>query len=301
MGEASAYAPGHLTGFFKICTEAEDPLRKGARGAGVSISQGVTTRVRAKEAERPEHAIRINGRVIEGAIVSENVLGRMLASVDEPMAVWVDHDIKIPPGAGFGSSGSGALTLALALNEVLGLELSKIEAAQVAHLAELECGTGLGSVFAAFVGGFGALVEAGGPGYGRSVRYDRSEELSVAYLHFGPMPTKEALGDPGLRRKINEFGGRFVDEFSRDITPSRFMELSRRFTEHVGITTPRLRSVLDAADNAGVPCTMAMFGEVLFSLVSRDEAEGITDFYRRAAPGHEVNALPVDDVGARVT
>lgn len=301
MGEASAYAPGHLTGFFQICTEAEDPLRKGARGAGVSIGQGVTTRVRTEEVERPEQVVRINGRVIEGAIVSENVLGRMLASVDEPIAVWVDHDIKIPPGAGFGSSGGGALTLALALNEALGLGLSKIEAAQMAHLAELECGTGLGSVFAALVGGFGTIVEAGGPGFGRSIRYERSEELSVAYLHFGPMPTKEALGDPRLRRKINEFGGRFVDEFSRDLTPSRFMELSRHFTEHVGITTPRLRSVLDAADGAGVPCTMAMFGEVLFSLVAKDEAEGIADFYREAAPGHVVNALSVDDVGARVT
>jgi len=301
MGEASAYAPGHLTGFFQICTEAEDPLRKGARGAGVSIGQGVTTRVRTEEAGRPEHEIRINGRVIEGAIVSENVLGRMLASVDEPMAVWVDHDIKIPPGAGFGSSGGGALTLALGLNEALGLGLSKIEAAQVAHLADLECGTGLGSVFAAFVGGFGAIVEAGGPGYGRSVRYGRSEELSVAYLHFGPMPTKEALGDPGLRRRINELGGRFVDEFSGDLTPSSFMKLSRRFTEHVGITTPRLRSVLDAADSAGVPCTMAMFGEVVFSLVPKNEAEGVADFYRETAPGQRVKTIPVDDVGARVT
>jgi len=301
MGEASAYAPGHLTGFFQICTEAEDPLRKGARGAGVSIDQGVTTRVRVEEAERSVHEIRINGRIIEGAIVSQNVLGRMLASVEEPMAIWVDHDIKTPLGAGFGSSGGGALTLALSLNEAMGLGLSRVEAAQVAHLAELECGTGLGSVFAVFVGGFGALVKAGGPGFGKSIRYDRSVELSVAYLHFGPMPTKEALGDPGLRHRINEFGGRYVDKFSQDFTPSRFMELSRSFTDHVGITTPRLRSVLDAADSAGVPSTMAMFGEVLFSLVSRDEAEGIADFYRRAAPGHEVNAFPVDDVGARVT
>jgi len=300
MGEASAYAPGHLTGFFQICTEAEDPLRKGARGAGVSIDQGVTTKVRVEEAEEPWHEIKINGRVIEGAIVSENVLEKMLVSVDAPKAIWIDHDIRTPLGAGFGSSGGGALSLALALNEALGLGLSRVEAAQIAHLAELECGTGLGSVFASLVGGFGALVEAGGPGFGRSVSYSRSEELSVAYLHFGPMPTKEALGDPGLRRRINELGGRFVDEFSRDLTPSRFMELSRRFTEHVGIATSRLRKVLKAADGAEVPCTMAMFGEVLFSLVPKDEAESIVDFYREMSPSQVVNALPVDDIGARM-
>ena len=144
--------------------------------------------------------------------------------------------------------------------------MSRVEAAQVAHLAELECGTGLGSVFAAFVGGFGALFEAGGPGFGKSVRYDRSDELSVSYLHFGPMPTKEALGDQRLRYKINQLGGRFVDEFYHDLTPTNFMKLSRLFTEHIGITTPRIKSVLDASDSEGFACTMAMFGEVLFSL-----------------------------------
>jgi pantoate kinase len=213
----------------------------------------------------------------------------------------VEHELEIPLGAGFGSSGGGVLALALALNEALNLGLSTVEAAQVAHEAEIECRTGLGSVFAALEGGFGALIKPGGPGIGEAIRYDRSEELAVVYLHFGPIPTKDALADEGLRRRINELGGRFVDEISGDLSPSVFMELSRRFTDHVGIATPRLRYVLDEASREGIPCTMAMFGEVAFSLVEREEAGRLAEFLSGAAPGHEVVIAHIDERGARLT
>ncbi len=300
MGEASAYAPGHLTGFFQICDEPEDPLHKGARGSGVSISSGVRTRVLAEPSEHHSIAISIGGRVTDDAFVSENVLRRMLQGLEEPHRIVVEHELGVPLGAGFGSSGAGALTLTMALNEALGLGMPVVEVARVAHLAEIECKTGLGSVFAALEGGFGALVRPGGPGIGEAIRYDRSEELSVVYLHFGPIPTKDALADEGLRRRINELGGRFVDEISRCLTPRRFMELSRRFTDHLGIATPRLRAVLDEAREAGIPCTMAMFGEVAFSLVERDETERVAEFLKGAAPGREVQIARIDNQGARL-
>jgi pantoate kinase len=301
MKEASAHAPGHLTGFFQICDEPEDPLRKGARGSGVSIIRGVNTRIRAEPSDRGAFTISIDGEITDEAFVSENVLNRMTRRLEEPQRIIVEHELKAPLGAGFGSSGGGALTLALALNDALDLGLSTIEAAQVAHVAEIECRTGLGSVFAALEGGFGALIKPGGPGIGEAVRYDRSDELAVVYLHFGPIPTKDALADEGLRRRINELGGRFVDEISGDLSPSRFMELSRRFTDHVGIATPRLRSVLDEASRKGVPCTMAMFGEVAFSLVERSDALRVAEFLSKAAPGHEVIVTYIDERGARLT
>ncbi len=156
-------------------------------------------------------------------------------------------------------------------------------------------------MFAALEGGFGALIRPGGPGIGEAIRYDRSEELAVVYLHFGPVPTKDALTDEGLRKRINELGGRFVDEISVDLCPSRFMELSRRFTDHLGIATPRLRSVLDEASREGVPCTMAMFGEVAFSLVEREETGRVAEFLKGVAPGHEVVTAHIDERGALLT
>ncbi len=301
MREASAYAPGHLTGFFQICDEPEDPLLKGSRGSGVSITRGVRTRVRAEPSDTTTYTISIDGQVTDEAFVSENVLGKMVKRLDEPHLIAVDHIVETPLGAGFGSSGGGAITLALALNESLDLGLSFLEATRVAHVAEIECRTGLGTVFAATVGGFGVLYKPGAPGIGEATKYDQSDELSVVYLHFGPMSTKDALTDPTVRRRVNELGGRYVDSIRQDLRPDLFMELSRSFTEHVGIYTPRLRRVLVKAEEADVPCTMAMFGEAVFSLVRKDEAEEVAEFLRMAAPRRDVEIARVDDEGVRMT
>jgi pantoate kinase len=300
LKEASAFAPGHLTGFFQICDEPEDPLMKGSRGAGFSIEIGIQTRVRVEPSEGDVIRVVMNGRVTGDAVVSENVVRRMLAMAEEPQRVEVTHEIETPMGAGFGSSGGGALTIAMALNEALGLGLSYVEASRVAHLAEIECKTGLGTVFAATQGGFGVLYKPGGPGIGKSIKYDRSDELAAFCVHFGPISTSEALSDPDLRRRINDLGGNFVDEIKGNLSPSRFMELSKEFTDYVGITTPRLRAVLDVADKAGVPCSMAMFGEALFSLVEKEEAGRVAAFYRQAVPGQSTRAMSIDERGARL-
>lgn len=300
MREASAFAPGHITGFFQICDHPEDPLMKGSRGVGFSIDRGVHTRVLVEPADRDAVTVIMNGVVTKEAVVSENVVHRMLSKAEEALRVEVNHTIQTPIGAGFGSSGGGAITIALALNEALGLGLSYVEAARVAHIAEIECKTGLGSVFAATEGGFGVLYRPGAPGIGEALKYDHNDELAAVYMHFGPISTSEALSDPVLRRRINDLGGKFVDEIKWDLDPSRFMTLSRRFTDYVGIATPRLRVVLDEADEAGVPCAMAMFGEVLFSLVSKDETSKVAEVFKRAVPGHEVNFAKIEDQGARL-
>jgi pantoate kinase len=273
---------------------------KGSRGAGFSISIGVQTKILVEPSERDVISVVMNGRVTGEAFVSENTVRRMLAMAEEPQRVEVIHEIETPIGAGYGSSGGGALTIALAMNEALGLGLSYVDASKVAHLAEIECKTGLGTVFAATQGGFGVLYKPGAPGIGEAIKYDRSEELTAFCVHFGPISTREALSDLGLRRRINDLGGNFVDEIKGNLSPSRFMELSREFTDYVGITTPRLKVVLDAADKAGVPCSMAMFGEALFSLVEKDEAGRVAEFYRRAVPDQNFRALSIDERSAHL-
>ena len=298
MKEASAFAPGHITGLFQICDQPEDPLYKGSRGSGVSISRGVTTRVKAESAEKTAYTVKINGDLVSDAFVSENVIGKMIRNLSEPCVIHVEHELDIPMTAGFGSSGGGALTLSLSLNEALGLGYSFMDAARVAHIAEIECKTGLGTVFAAVEGGFGVLVKAGGPGIGEAIHYGNSHDLRVIYVHFGPIQTKEILSNPELREKINELGGGYVDELHRELTPERFMSYSRRFTEHVGLVTPRLRRVFDAADPEGYTFTMAMFGEVAFTLQHKEDVEPILGLLRdRVADAYPV-VCGVDSGGA---
>lgn len=300
MREASAFAPGHLTGFFQICDRAENPLKKGSRGSGFSIPLGVNTTVKVEPAERTSINITINGKATSEAFVSENVANRMLSKLDAPHKVSVKHNIHTPLGAGFGSSGGGALSLALALNKALDLGISSVEAAQAAHQAEIECNTGLGTVIAEFEGGFGALIKPGAPGIGETVTFNHNIELRAVYLPFGPIPTKEALSDELLRHKINELGGRFVNEIHKDPSPALFMDLSRRFAEHIGLITPRLRAVLEETDAANIPCSMAMFGEVLFSLVEEDQVLKLLEVLREAAPEHRVTVTWIEQKGAHL-
>ena len=297
MKTAKAFSPGHLTGIFQICDEPEDPLRKGARGAGVSIERGVYTTLTIEPAPRASYIIRINGREVE-APVSEWVLNHLLKLASRPYRVVVDHKVEIPIGAGFSSSGAGALSLALALKEALDLDITTLEAAQVAHRAEIECRTGLGSVLACLTGGIGITIEPGAPGVGRPVRFD-PQGLVVVYLNFGSILTPGILSDPILRGRINELGGRLVEELHRDWSPRRFMKLSRRFAEHLTLITPRLRRIFERVNEAGLPCTMAMLGETLFAVVEENEAERLMRVLREASHRRPI-MVRIDVEGARI-
>jgi pantoate kinase len=273
MMVAKAFAPGHLTGLFQICTEGKDPLLWGARGSGVSITQGVRTHVLAEPSKRQQQIIYINDEVMIDAHVSENVLRKYLANYPKTLNITIKHIIETPITAGFGSSGGGALSLSLALNEALGTGLTRVEAAQIAHIAEIECKTGLGSVFAADNGGFGVLFKPGAPGIGEGILMEETGDLAVVYVYFGPIQTKDALSNPDLITKINQLGGTFVDELYKDLTAERFMSFSRKFTDHLGLATPRIKELFQYMDNRHYTFTMANFGEVVFSVYLREKAE----------------------------
>jgi pantoate kinase len=300
MREASAYAPGHITGLFQICDQPENPIRKGARGAGVSITQGTLTRVKIKSSNQFEYQIYINNNKMEHAIVSKTLLKKYEPMISRPHRIIVDHSIQTPITAGFGSSGGGALALSLALNEVLSLGLDVNEAAQLAHVAEIECGTGLGTVFAAMTGGFGVLYEPGAPGIGKSLTYESCNDYSVIYLYIGPIRTKNALLDPKLRERINLYGSSYVDELRKELTPEKFMKLSRSFSEHLGIITPRLRRFFNVTDENNYICTMAIFGEVLFSLTPKSNENRLIEILQSVEPLAEPIICGIDTKGARL-
>ena len=273
MREAQAFAPGHLTGLFQICTEGKDPLRWGARGSGVSIDQGVTSTVTVEPAEKPSTDIYINDEHMIDAYVSENVITKYQEYITEHQKITVNHTITTPITAGFGSSGGGAISLSLVLNKVLDAGLTRQDAAQLAHLAEIECKTGLGSVFAADRGGFGVLYEPGAPGIGKGKWMMDTSDLAVIYLYYGPIHTKEALSNPELVKKINQLGRTYVDELYDELTPERFMHYSRRFTDHVGLATKRIRRIFKQMDQHEITFTMANFGEVAFTVQYKEQAE----------------------------
>ncbi len=301
MGESTAFSPGHITGIFRIHDKPGDPLKKGSWGAGVSITRGVTTTVNTRNSSRHSSKIRINGEITKSAKVSEHVINIFFSHAKKKSRITVDHDVKIPIGSGFGSSGAGALGLALALNEALGCEFSRIEAVEIAHIAEVDCRTGLGTVMAEASGGLEIRTKPGGPGVGEVRKIPVDDDYAVACLSFGPISTGEVLTNEKFRQLINKFGRDLLDRLIAEPKPRVFMDLSRKFAEHIGLMSPRVRRILKETDSEGLTCSMAMLGETVFSLVKRGQIKDLLKIFRRHAPSEQnIITSEIDFQGARL-
>ncbi|MFW9830562.1 MAG: pantoate kinase [Candidatus Thorarchaeota archaeon] len=297
-----AFSPGHITGFFQICDEAKDPLMKGSRGAGLSVSNGVTTTVEISPASKTEIHIEINGNASLPAPVSEGVISKYLElDPQNNREIFVTHEVNLPIGCGFGTSGAGALSLSLALNESLNLGLTRIRAAQIAHTVEVELRTGLGTVIAETVGGIEIRTFAGGPGVGQIETLPASNDYMVVCLPFGPISTAHYLKDEPTRQRINDRGGLLTDALRGHPTVENFLDYSRHFAEYIQIITSRVRTVLQKADEAGFKCSTAIFGENVFSLVRPERVKKlVTIFSKHKESEYDVLVMNVDWEGARV-
>jgi pantoate kinase len=237
----------------------------------------------------------------ESALVSRYVIDMFRSYLNENYRIVVDHWLDIPIGAGLGSSGAGALSLALALNELFDLKLSRMKATQIAHVAEVECKTGLGTVIAEAVGGLEIRVKPGAPGIGEIMQIPASDDYVVVYLYFGPILTNQVLSNKELRARINVFGGKLVEELVQKPTVDNFLTLSRTFAEHLGLISDRVAKVLRKMDKEGFTCSMAMFGESIFSVVEHKYLNNLLDLLQPFVPlKHNLIVSNIDFQGARV-
>jgi len=302
MKEARAFSPCHITGFFQIFDQSANYLHVGSTGAGVSLSRGIETIVKVKKALKNSVKVRINGFASNSAEVSKHIVNALLSRFNEMenSEIIVEHRIGVPIGAGFGTSGAAALSLALALNKVFGLGMSKIETAQLAHIAEVECKTGLGTVIAETFGGVEIRVKPGAPGIGEIRHVPVPRDEVVACLVFESLSTKRFLTDKEIRRRINELGGKLVDKLIEELNVINFLRLSRQFAEHVGLITQKIRRVLNAADNVNFICSMPMFGESVFTLVERESLKELLKVFRRYDSDGRIIVSEIDFEGARI-
>ncbi|MEM1537368.1 MAG: hypothetical protein QXK12_01285 [Candidatus Nezhaarchaeales archaeon] len=252
MRSATAFAPGHITGFFEIC-ENPNPLLMGSRGAGISISRGVVTEVYVEEATNRRVEVFANGpfKAFNGFKVTEHVAIRLLNLALKPYRAIIKHHFEIPVGSGFGASGAGALSAALALNEALGLGLSDVEAAQVAHVAEVLHRTGLGDVSAQFIGGFEVRSKPGAPGVGVIERLPVEEDLTVLCASLGSFETREMITAPLFKERINKVGRWALNMLTTSPSIEHFIELSTVFAEEVGFMEPNLKVAVNLVRNEG--------------------------------------------------
>jgi len=299
--EATAFCPAHITGFFKAhLDENQNSLENfGSTGAGFSIKQGVTTRVKVDTKDNQESNFRITtkGYQSDKTDVSEFVLNEFLKLGKFSNKFFdIEHEISIPVGYGLGSSGAVALSLSFALDQALETKLDKTIIGQIAHNAEVNCKTGLGDVLASFHGGFEIRVKPGAPGIGR-VEKINIDEISIIMICFSPISTNKFIKE--RLSQINGLGGKMVNRLLESKNYEHFQDMSLEFAEFVDIITPRMQKLIDELSENNIKCGIAFFGETVFTMIPKENENNVLEILQKYSDGVVIKS-ELDNTGARV-
>ena len=295
MPRAVAISPTGLSSFFEICDTGpdgrplEDPLLVGARGGGFTLDLYVRTEVVVSEARgQADVRITINGRE-QKAKTTRRVVEELLPLADAPYSVEVRHEIPVPIAAGFGTSGAGALSTALALSAALSLKLTYNQLGEVAHAAEVLCRTGLGTVGPLMLGGCILTLEPGGPGRALIDRLPTPRDLKVISGVFSPIETRSVLVRRLGKERINSAGRRALEAILADPCLETFMDACRSFALESGLATERTVALMDALVEADVPCAQNMIGEAVHAIAREgEELERALAVFKRFLPEDKI-------------
>ncbi len=279
-----AYAPSHVTGLVVPRTGARDPRARGSLGAGIVLDVGVAASVLWHPAARA--SVDLSSNVGAKLPISLDVARRLLAARPGRLTVRLEH--ALPVGSGFGSSASGALATALAVTAAL--RLPRARAVEVAHLADLFGGGGLGGVAAILGGGLELRLRPGIPPFGRSLRIPLESAVAVGTLG-RPIPTRRLLSNARWLRRLAR-AQPFYDALLQDRTADGFWTASEGFTNAIGLASPPLRALLRGLRRRGARAAQAMFGESFLAElpVGAPGASIRTWLARTGVPFHEGRA-----------
>ena len=305
--KAKAFAPSGISSFFEICDTMPDgePIldleRVGARGGGFGIEMGTTTEVSVSESNTNDVEIFINGRKTQEAETTRTVVQMLLRKVDETCKVLVKHDTEVPIGAGFGTSAAGALNTALALSKTLGLNLTYNQLGKIAHIAEVKCKTGLGTVGPLMIGGCVITLEPGAPGIAILDRIPISTDHVVVAGVYGSTPTKDVLSSPKKRSKINKWGKKTLENILSEPSLENFLACCLDFAEKTGFMTDRTKKLSKLAEKAGaIGAAQNMVGEAVHAVTTLENVGNLVQAFKQVLPEEKILVAKIDIQGARL-
>ena len=255
----SVFVPGHITGFFTI--ENHDiSLKKGSCGAGFLLSKGVKTTI----SKADELTVDIN----QGdCTVIDEVLSIMEIDTD----FKITQDIQLPIGAGFGTSAASALSLTLALNEFLNLGYSRDLCGQIAHMAEVNLGGGLGDVIAQTGHGMVLRTQPGAPGIGEIKSFNH--DVYIGWKTFGGIDTASIIRDPHHNEVLSDTGLKYLEFFEEKPSIRNFLDFSCRFSHETNLMSDEVKELIDYINSRSdiLGSSMAMLGNTVFAFAQNED------------------------------
>ena len=259
--KASAFSPGHITGFFVIKDRHRDVRKKGSLGAGFCLSKGAVTTVNIRKSGKQKIDIFLNNKKSISNVtryVAKKIIG------EKKYHVVVKSTLQLPVSQGFGMSCAGALSTGIAINRALKLNLSFNKIVEIVHESEIKNKTGLGDVVAESVGGMEIRVKEGLPPYGRLRKIKGNHDVVLCILGKG-MKTKTVLSNPEQRKKINRYRVMCMKEMINKPTIENFFHLSYDFALKTGLANKKIIKAIEEANKYGTS-SQAMLGNSVFAV-----------------------------------
>jgi pantoate kinase len=305
---AKAFAPGAISCFFEIHNTTADgtPITNleqvGARGGGFGLQNGVHTEVTVEEATANHVQVFINSQPTIEAKTTENVIQTLLNHTRKKYKVTVKHQIDVPIGMGFGTSAGGALTTGLALKEAIALPLTGNQIGKIAHIAEIQCQTGLGTVSSLTVGGGLILVtEPGAPGICQIDRIPISPDYVIVAGFYDSKIPKTILASQERKVQINHCGKKALKQILAKPTLENFLATCWEFAQKAGFATENVRQLVHLAKSAGaVGATQNMIGEAVHAVVLEENAFFVEEAFKQVLPNGKIITAKIDFQGARL-
>jgi len=306
LRRARAFSPAGISSFFEICDKTPDgqPIsdleRVGARGGGFAIDKGVLTEVSVTESEKNIVNVFINGKLSPESETTKTVAEALLKKVEEKFSATIRHRVEIPIGAGFGSSAGGALGTAFTLSRALNINLTYHQLGRIAHVAEVKCRTGLGTVGPLMLGGCVVTVEPGAPGYALIDRIPVTSEHRIVAGVFKPIPTREVLASPQRRKMVNMWGRETVNKILAEPSLQNFLRASKEFAIKTGFATDRVQKLMELSEKAGaIGAAQNMVGEAVHALVTSDNVDSVVQVFKKVLPQESILTANIDLQGVR--
>ena len=244
----------------------------------------------------------INGKKEENAETTKNVVRQCLENCQDSYFVIVKHRCDIPVGAGFGSSGSGALGCAFGLNTALGLNFTYDTLGTIAHVAEVESFTGLGTTGPLLFGrGIVLQIEGGAPNIMKLDSIPIPSDFKLVTCCYGPVNKKEILTNHEISDQVTLKGKETMKKILKNPTPSVFFKECRDFAESLPFLTDKVRNLFDSLDNTKVVgVAQNMIGEAAHVLVHKSKVQEVVKIWSDLAGKDKVLENNIEYTGPKI-
>jgi pantoate kinase len=188
-----------------------------------------------------------------------------------------------------------------ALCKVLGINLTYGQIGRIAHVAEIKCKTGLGTVGPLLLSGCILTVEPGAPGFAVIERLPISEDYRIVAGVFNPISTKGVLSSTEKREIVNKWGQKTVNRILAEPSLENFMRTSKEFALKTGFATERVRRLMENAEKAGaVGAAQNMVGEAVHALVLKDKVDDVVEVFKKVLQKKKILVAKIDFRGAHL-